>query len=403
MLIMLRDAYDQKKSRSTSIGDMMDITTRNLVHSLPAQSSDVAVRIETLADIYIGSGNWQGAKPLLLGSLSRGIEQTDPVGAARLKVKLAIVYIREGNPAAAGPLLDQAESVWKSDHDRFLKEAADTVDIRAYWLRVSGKYEQAIALLNGNLPDAERAYRHYYYDLPWRYSYHSMYLAMLGRLDEADTLLQRGGKIIEEGGDRPDGVAIVYMAQSEIAIQKADFARAESLIRRSVAIQRRLYGRSLVLADYLSRDGQLLTTTDRPSDALRALDEASEIAKTFDSSNSRLSSKIDTAKIEALAKLGRIGEAERLLATTSTNLSDIPGRQLNEGLLFRARAVLRIAQGRLGEATNDLDAATAAFKRVAAPRGLTDVARIRANLNRLKARGGSMPAPATSAGVRSAR
>ncbi|WP_066806292.1 serine/threonine protein kinase [Sphingomonas asaccharolytica] len=403
MLIMLRDAYDQKKSRSTSVGDMMDITTRNLVHSLPAQSSDVAVRIETLADIYIGSGNWQGAKPLLLGALARGIERTDPIGAARLKVKLAIVHIREDNTAAAGQLLDQAERTWKSDPDRFLKESADTVDIRAYWLRVSGKYDQAIALLNENQSDAERAYKFYYYDLPWRYSYQSMYLAMVGRLDEADALLQHGEKIIEQSGDRPDGIAIVYMARSEIAIQKADFAKAESLIRRSVAIQRRLYGRSLVLADYLSRHGQLLTMMDRSNEALRALDEASQIAKTFDSSNSRLSSKIDTARIEALAKSGRIGEAERLLATTTINLSDIPGRQLNEGLLFRARAVLRIAQGRLGEATNDLDAATTAFKRVAAPRGLADIARLRANLNRLKARDGSMPAPATSADARSVR
>jgi serine/threonine protein kinase/tetratricopeptide (TPR) repeat protein len=403
MLLMLRDAYDEKKSRSTSVGDMMDITTRNLVHSLPAQSSDIAVRIETLADIYIGSGNWQGAKPLLLGALARGIERTDPVGAARLKVKLAIVYIREGDLAAAAPLLDQAESVWKSDPDRFLKEAADTVDTRAYWLRASGKYDQAVALLSGNRSDAERAYKYYYYDLPWRYSYHSMYLAMLGRLDEADALLQSGKKIIEEGGDRPEGIAVVDMAQSEIAIQKADFARAEALIRRSAAIERRLYGRSLFLADYLARDGQLLTMMDRPGEALRALDEASQIANTFDSSNSRLSSKIDTTRIEALANLGRIGEAERLLAATSANLSDIPGRQLNEGLLLRARAVLRIAQGRLAEATSDLDAATTAFNKVAAPRGLADVARLRAKLNRLKARGGSMPAPATSAGARSVR
>jgi serine/threonine protein kinase/Tfp pilus assembly protein PilF len=404
MLIMLRDAYDQKKSRSTSVDDMMDITTRNLVHSLPAQSSDVAVRIETLANIYIGSGNWQGAKPLILGALSRGIERTDPVGAARLKVKLAIVYVREGDLAAAGRLLDQAESLWKSDPDRFLKENADTVDTRAYWLQASGKYDQAAALLNGNQSEAERAYKYYDYDLPWRYTYHAMYLAMLGRLDEADALLQRGERIIELDDDhRSDDVAIVYMEQSEIAIQKGDFARAESLIRRSVAIQRRLYGRSLVLADYLSRYGQVLSMMDRSNEALRTLDEASQIAKTFDSSNSRLSSKIDAAKIQALAELGRVGEAERLLATATANLSDIPGRRLNEGLLFRARAVLHMAQGRLREATNDLDAATIALKRVAAPRGLADIARLRADLNRLKARGGSMPAPATSGGARSVR
>ncbi|WP_245824927.1 serine/threonine protein kinase [Sphingomonas azotifigens] len=403
MLIMLRDAYDKKKSRSTSVSDMMDITTRNLVHSLPAQSSDAAVRIETLADIYIGSGNWPGAKPLVLGAFARGIGRTDPVGAARLKVKLAIVHIREGDLAAAARLLDQAEAMWKSDPDRFVKEAQDTVDTRAYWLRASGKFDQAVALLNANRDAAERAYKYYDYDLPWRYSFHSMYLALLGRLDEADALLRSGEKIIEEGGDRPDGVAVVDMAQSEIAIQKADFARAHALIRRSVAIERRLNGRSLFLADYLAREGQLLTMMDRPSEALRALDEASQIKSIFDSSNSRLSSKIDTTKIEALANLGRIGEAERLLATTSTHLSDIPGRQLNEGLLLRARAVVRIAQGRLGEATQDLDAATLVFKKVAAPRGLADIARLRAKLNRLKSRGGSMPAPATSAGARFVR
>jgi len=403
VLIMLRDAYDQKKSRSTSVGDMMDVTTRNLVRSLPAQSSEVAVRIETLADIYIGSGNWQRAKPLLLGALSRGIEQTDRVGAARLKVKLAIAYVREGNLAAAGSLLDQAESVWKSDPERFLKEAADTVDARAYCLRMAGKYDQAIALLNGNLPDAERAYKYHYYDLPWRYSYHSVYLAMLGRLDEADALLQRGEKIIEQSdGGRPDGPAIIYMAQSEIAIQKGDFARAESLIRRGIASQRRLYGRSLLLADYLARYGPLLIMMDRSNEAMQVLEEASQIAKTFDSGNSPLSSRIDATKIMALAQLGRVGEAERLLTTTTANLSDIPGRQLNEGLLFSARAVLRVAEGRRVEANQDLDAATAAFKRVAAPRALVDIGRLRASLNRLKARGGSMPAPATSAGAQSA-
>lgn len=403
VLMMLRDAYDQKKSRSTSVADMMDVTTHNLVRSLPARSPEVAVRIETLADIYIGSGNWQGAKPLLLGALSRGIERTDRVGAARLKVKLAIAYVREGNLTAAGSLLDQAESVWKSDPDRFLKEAADTVDARAYWLRTSGQYDRAIALLNGNLPEAERAYKYYYYDLPWRYSYQSVYLAMLGRLDEADALLERGGKIVEQGdGGRPDGPAIIYMAQSEIAIQKGDFARAESLIRRSIASQRQLYGRSPVLADYLARYGPLLIMMNRSNEAMQVLEEASQIAKALDPSNSPLSSKIEITRIMALAQLGRVSEAERLLTAATANLSDIPGRRLNEGLLFTSRAVLRIAEGRWAEANQDLDAATAAFKKVAAPRALVDIARLRASLNRLKARGGSMPAPATSAGARSA-
>ncbi|MDV3455845.1 serine/threonine-protein kinase [Sphingomonas sp. HF-S4] len=403
MLIMLRDAYDEKKAKSTSVGDMMDTTTRNLVQSLPARSPDVAVRIETLADIYISSGNWQGARPLLLGAFARGIERTDPVGAARLKVKLAIVHLRDGNPAAAAALLDQAERVWRSAPDRFIKEIADTIDIKAYWLRDSGRTDQAVALLKEHQSDAERAYTLYFYNLPWRYSYQSMYLATLGRLDEADALLQRGQRIIEQGGDGSNGVTVVYMAQSEIAIQKREFARAESLIRRSVAIERRVNGRSLVLADYLSRDGQILTMMDRPNEALQALNEASHIARNFDSSSSRLNSKIDTAKIEALAKLGRLGEAEKLLQVATANLSDIPGRQLNQGLLLRARAVLRIAQGRLVEASSDIDAATAVFKRVAAPRALADITVLRANLDRLRVHGGSMPARATSAGVRSVR
>jgi len=399
MLIMLRDAYDQKKAKSTSVGDMMDTTTRNLVQSLPARSADVAVRIETLADIYIGSGNWKGAEPLLLGAFARGIERTDPVGAARLKVKLAIVYLRDGKPTAAAALLDQAERVWKSAPERFLKEVADTIDIRAYWLRESGKTDQAAALLKANQPDAERAYKSYFYNLPWRYSYQSMYLAMLGRLDEADALLQRGQRIIEQGSDSVDGVTVIYMAQSEIATQKGEFARAESLIRRSVAIERAVNGRSLVLADYLSRDGQILTMMNRLEDALGSLNEASQIARTFDSRSSRLNSKIDTAKIETLARLHRVGEAERLLEVATANLSDIPGRQLNEGLLLRARAVLRIAQFRLSEASNDIDAATRIFKSVPAPRALADVSLLRANLDQLKARDGSMPARAASAGV----
>jgi hypothetical protein len=142
---------------------------------------------------------------------------------------------------------------------------------------------------------------------------------------------------------------------------------------------------------------------NRSDEALRVLDEASQIATTFDSDNRRLSVQIDTSKIQALAELGRVDEAERLLAPTAANLSDVPGRRMSEGLLFRARAALRIAQGRWAEATNDLDAATTAFERVAAPRGLADVARLRAKLNRQKARGGSMPALVTSAGARSAR
>jgi tetratricopeptide (TPR) repeat protein len=404
MLFMLRDAYDRKKSRSTSIGDMMDMTTQDLVHALPAQSPDIAVRIETLAAIYIGTGNWQGAKPLLLGALSRGIEQTDSVGAARLKVQLAVVYLREGDLARAAPLLDQAESVWKSDPERFLKEEAETVDARAYWLRTAGKFDRAVALLNGNLPDAERAYKYYYYDLPWRYSNLATYLAMLDRLDEADALLQRGEKFIEQSdSDRSGGAAVLYVAQSGIAAQKGDLARADTLMQRGVAVQRRMYGRTLTLVDYLASYGRLLTTMNRSNDALRVLDEASQIAATFDLSNRRLSVQIDTSKIQALAELGRVDEAEQLLAPTAANLSDVPGRRMSEALLFRARAALRIAQGRWAEASNDLDAATVAFKMIPAPRGLADIARLRANLNRLKARGGSRPAPATSAGARSAR
>ncbi len=404
MLFLLRDAYDEKKARSTSVGEMMAMTTRNLVQSLPAQSPDIAVRIETLASIDIATGNWRAAKPLLLGALSRGIERTDPAGAARLKVELAVVYLREGDLKGAGSALDQAEHVWRTDPDRFLKEAAETIDARAYWLRTAGKLDQAVTLLKGNLPDAQRAYQYYYYNLPWRYSNLATYLGMLGRLDEADRLLQRGEEFIEESdSDRRDGAIVLYVTQAGIALQKGDLGRAGMLMRRGITAQRRLYGRTLTLVEYLASYGRLLVTMNRCDEALRVLDEASQIAATFDPSNRRLLFQIDTSKIQALAELGRVDEAERLLAPTAGSVSDIPGRKMSEGLLLRARAALRIAQGRWAEAATDLDAATLAFKMVPAPTALADIARLRAKLNRLKSHGGSTPAPETSGGARSVR
>jgi serine/threonine protein kinase/tetratricopeptide (TPR) repeat protein len=404
MLTMFRDADDNANLHSTSIHTMMERTTRNLVQSLPAQSPAVSEKIRTLADLYLNAGDWRAAKPLLEGALSRGIGKSDPVGAARLKVKLAMVYLQEKKFSAVKGLLNEANAVWRSDHDRFLRDRAETIDVESLLLRAHGKYPESVELLASNLDDAEKAMKYYDYDLGLRYKLLSLYFTGLGRLGSAASLLQRGEKLFEHSDiDRTDDLTTLYIVHAGIEVMRGDLNQAKALTLHAINTRIRIEGYTIKLAGCLRFYAHLLIMTGQPREALAVLGRAAIFASTFDRSNGRFVLAIDGTKLEALAALGRTEEAEHILTTLTPDFTRLEGNAQIKGIILRGRAALRISEGKTDEAVRDLDAAAAQFKTADAPGELPDIARLRAAVNRPKARDGSTLSPVTSVDAPSVR
>lgn len=147
------------------------------------------------------------------------------------------------------------------------------------------------------------------------------------------------------------------MIQTHAATLRAmrgDLAGARAAYEHVAKLRRELYGRSAGLGFALLQLGGMQLATGRDAEALATLDEAKPLIGNFLGLASQPGTVVRMNRVEALAALGRSGEAEAELAGVETDLAK-QGTKVSENAPFlRARAALRIAQGRRDVARADL-------------------------------------------------
>ncbi|MGH6612762.1 protein kinase domain-containing protein [Sphingomonas sp.] len=361
-LLMFRDTSDPSQFKSITVREMIDGTTKRLMGSLPAQSPDIAAMVGALADLYLITENNADAKVLLERALARGVARSDPVGSARLKLKLGTILIGEGRLVQGQRLLDEARAMWRSDPVRFRRELVETVGADAHMLRQQGRRKEAIALLVNDMANAERAYFAYSRDLQTRYTQVSRYLIEEGRFAEADSIIRQGLATLTRRNQGHSSAAISLLrAEADIAARRGDNIAAERMMHRTVSDRRVMYGRSLELAVDLLYHGRLLNQMGRPAEALAALDEAAPMAIEHFGAWSRPSVQVILARIEALASLGRVGDASSALTQIEPDLRRAGLQSLDYGVYLRTRGIIRLAERRFDECRADLDAADVIF------------------------------------------
>lgn len=362
MTFMFRNASDSGQIGSATARDMLNASARNLIATLRPDTPDAADTVITLADLYFVSEDPAGAAAFVRQAMTARIGAGDPVATARLQQRLGQAMAAMGEVAEAERLLDAAEQVWLTDSERFRTERHDLIGSRAYMLRMAGNREGGIRLLAESLPDAEIAYAHNPRELLTRYANLTVHYNESNRLDEADAVLRRAEAVVErtDSGATAPGLAIMVHRGAWL-LRRGEAAAALDNYRRAIAIRRELYGPSAGLGVDLANQARVLLALDRPAEALRALDEAIPVVTTYLGAETVPARMARLSRAEALADLGRVGDASAELTRVAPALADGGPRSLSYGQYLRGRARLHIARRDFAAARSDLAAAEAIF------------------------------------------
>ena len=128
---------------------------------------------------------------------------------------------------------------------------------------------------------------------------------------------------------------------------------------RAVALARRL-GAPVELARALTQRGQVLVATERPQDALEPLEDALELAETFERRDRKYLSHALIATGDALSALGRDAEAEAAYRRSQRFLARVFGPEtLGVGYVLASSGRTLLRRGAWGRAAAALDSALA--------------------------------------------
>ncbi|MCR5876765.1 serine/threonine-protein kinase [Phenylobacterium sp. J426] len=328
--------------------------------------------VKMLGELFFYLNDYEAAEPLLRRLV--GTTGVEPHIVASAAYDLAQVELRKSEQAAAARHLEQAQAFWRREPDRWRSQLVDSRLVEARLLRDRGRVEDAVALLQRNLPVRialsganHRETGVYHNDL-------GVMLTAAGRPEEAIPSFRAALGVWHAAGldAGPDALnTLNNLAALEVLQGRPD--RAEPLFRRALDVRRRLYGPSAATAALLSNSGKTLLQLDRPGEAVPLLEEAVDMAREHAGPGSLHYASAVAGLSEAYLGLGRTGQAaglsEAALRTVRAALGEShPATAVVAVSLGRVRA----AQGRGDEARSLLDGAQRSLSALG-PAGATQI------------------------------
>jgi non-specific serine/threonine protein kinase/serine/threonine-protein kinase len=363
MMLMFREASDRGQADSITARALIDSTARRMAASLDPDDGKSAAIIGALSDLYILTEDLPASQALLEQAFARGIGRDDIAGTSRLKLKLAQAYGATSRFDDARRLLKEAGAAWAATPDRYRVERVEAASAEAYMLRLEGKPDEGIALLQRTMPEAELAYASNSRDLATRYANLATHLVMANRIDEAEKVIGRAETLLSRSDAMrsPAGLTLGKLRASILA-RHGDIAGAEALFRKVAGTRRELYGPSFSLAVDLLQHGRMLNQLGRPAEALQIVDEARSMAAEQFGPKGSLLQLIDLARAEALLRLGRVAEAQAVLAAVEPGMREYGKQSVENGALLLVRAQAAFKRGDRSAAAARLDEADAIFR-----------------------------------------
>jgi tetratricopeptide (TPR) repeat protein/predicted Ser/Thr protein kinase len=381
--LMFRNATDSGRGGSATAKELLDDSTTQLLAQIDPKDASQSSVVLALAELYSVIDDTRAAESLLDQALAKGVGRTDTVATANLKLQLASVKAGMSKFDDARRLLAESNAVWRTDPDRFRIQQQESVAAEAYMRRLQGDRNGGLKLLLDAMPEAEKAYAGNSRELVTRYANLVLHLMEADRLKEADALLTRAEAAAAKGGVRRSSAQInLLQLRGGLASRKGDFGSARRYLQQAVDLRRELYGPSTALAIDLLNLGRTVMVLGEPEQALGIFEEAQPMAARYLGAESFPVMMISLSRIDALCALHRPDDAEPILAQAERLGRTYEANSLQRGLLHRARAFIRIEQGRNAEARADLDAAEAIYKKQG-PAGetfLVDVGTLRTRL-----------------------
>ncbi len=324
----------------------------------PARGGPV---VKMLGELFFYLNDYEAAEPLLEKLV--GTPGVEPHFVASAAYDLAQVKLRQSDQAAAARYLKQAQDFWAAEPTRWRSQLVDSRLVEARLLRDSGKVEDAVLLLQKNLPARiaisganHREVGVYHNDL-------GVMLVAAGQAEEAIPSFRAALGVWQAAGleQGPDALnTLNNLAALEVLQGHPD--RAEPLFRRAFELRQKLYGPSAATAALMSNYGKTLMQMDRASDAVPILEQAMAMAREHAGVGSLHYASALAGLSEAYLNLGRVGASAQL---SEQGLSEVrealgaghPASAVVAVSLGRARA----AQGRDAEAKALLDGAEQAL------------------------------------------
>ncbi len=333
----------------------------------PESGQEVAL---SLADLFMELGDLDGGAPLLERVLAwPGIER-NPDALARARYNLAQLEYSRGNARRARELLDAAQAWWMKQPTRYERILNESRTTQAQLERAEGHVDKAIATLETTIAERKRfgdADR----EVGAALNALTLALADAARFEDSVRAADEAMAVFRSvGADKQvAGLAVLNnRAVSLMALKQ--YARAVEDFRRVVALRRELYGRSPELA--VAQNNLALTLVhvareEGPEPLAKAFKEATTIledaypmALEFGGESSRAAVLARINLAEAYAATGRVTEAEPL-AEDAVRIGHAHFGDANgfTALGYRARANVRLAQGRRDDARADVARAKA--------------------------------------------
>ena len=303
----------------------------------PARGGPV---VRMLGELYFYLNDYEAAEPLLTRLMTaRGV---DPAIVASAAYDLAQVKLRQSEPDAAAGFLAQAQRFWASDPDRWRSQLVDSRLGEARLLRDQGKVEEAVALLQANLPARLAISGVKHRDTGAHFNDLGVMLAAAGRNDEAIPMFRSALGVWEATGlsQGPDALnTLNNLAALEVLSGRPD--RAEPLFAKAVEVRRRMYGASAATAALISNYGKTLLQLQRPGEAAALLEEAVAMAREHAGVGSLHYASALAGLSEARLTSGALDQAARL---SEQGLADV---RAELGASHPAWAVVAISLGRV--------------------------------------------------------
>ncbi|BCW87918.1 Serine/threonine-protein kinase PknD [Alphaproteobacteria bacterium SO-S41] len=381
--LMFGEASDTGKAKTATAKELLDATAAKLIETIDPANANQAAMVLALGELYASIDDATAVDGLLGKALEKGVGRDDAVMTADLKLQLAIAKAALGAFPESRQLMAEAQPVWDGAPERFRVQRLEAIATGASILSQEGHLDDCIRLLTDSLPEAERAYAPGSREILVRYINLATHLYVAGRFDETKHYLALAERAAEQGGRQRSSTALSMLTlHGMLAAKEGDIEGMERYMREAVGLRRELYGPSAALAGDLFGLGMALLTSGKPAEAVPVLEESATMMETYAGRAPQTAIPIAYARVDALCALHRPDEAEAVLKAVDDLAVEAGNTSLVYGMYLRARAAIRLEQGRYDEAGAALDEAEAVFKPLG-PQGegfLSDIAKMRATI-----------------------
>jgi len=368
LMLMFRDAAAQKDVTRVDVRGVFRAGAERLFDVFREQPETGQNTALMLSDLYLQLGDVEGATPLLERLLAWPGIDANPKVRASARYNLAQVELARGHAARARELLDQAQAYWSAHagSGALLNESRST---QAKVERAEGRVDEAIATLRAAIVERRAMIGADDFETGNLHNTLANALIQLGRYEEAEAAANDSFGIFEHLGQADsDGGMAALNSRGNAALMMGRNERSLEDYRRVTTTTRALYGETTKLAASLNNLGVALNRLDRAGEAVPLVEEAWRITRAQSGERSPLAVTVRTSLAEIYVNTARLADADAMAqAALDVAETDYAGNRILLGGACRARARVRYAQGRVGEARADLDRATGLF--VAAGKG----------------------------------